>query len=113
MITDLLAGQILQPSPSEGEPRHRLISFTLPETSFDGRYTRLRLAVDGLRLPGDDNKANQSIVFAFEMLLRRDQITDTVKVDVPVVTSSRKSAIKPAMDMPQIAEKVGARFFQA
>lgn len=112
-VTDLLQGQTLTSALTDGEPSHRLISFTLPETSFAGPYARLRLAVEGLHLPASDNKADQPIVFAFEMILRRSLISDEVTLNVPVASSSRKSAVKAAMEMPQIAEEVPSRFFLA
>jgi len=112
-VTDLLTSQPIVPTLAEGDAGHRLVSFVVPEAAFPGPYARLRLAVDGLHLPPDDRKADQDILFAVELILRRDQITDAVKIAVPVVSSSRKGAVKPAMDMPQISEEVQGRFLLA
>lgn len=90
-----------------------VVAFTLTEADFAGPYARLRLAVDGLRLPPDDAKSDTEMQFAFEMILRRDLLGATVDIEVPVVTSSRKGALKPFMEMPQIAEDLPQRFLMA
>lgn len=112
-VTDLLASQPIEVIEGAGEPGHRVVSFVVPTAAFDGPYARLRLVFSDLRLPADDAKADQSMVFATEMILRRDQLADTTQISVPVVTSSRKGAIKPAMGMPQVAEEVTGRYFMA
>lgn len=110
-VTDLLTNQPIEVAEAEGEPGHRLLRFVVPDAAFPGPYARLRLAIDGLRLPQGDNKADQPIVFAVEALLRRDLITGDITLPVPVVTSSRKNAIKPALKMPQIEEELPERFW--
>ncbi len=66
-----------------------------------------------MKLPADDVWADQTIPFVTEMILRRDLLADATRISVPVVTSSRKGAIKPAMGMPQVTEEVTGRYFLA
>lgn len=89
------------------------IVLTVPDAAFVGPYARLRLAVSGLSLPPGDSKSDQPIQFAFELVLRRDSLNAPVVLTIPVVTSSRRGALKPYMEMPQIAEDLPARFFMA
>ena len=112
-VTDLLSSQPIEVAEASGEAGHRVVSFMVPAAAFAGPYSRLRLVFSDMRLPTDDAKADQNIIFATEMVLRRDQLADTMEISVPVVTSSRKGAIKPAMDMPQVAEEVMGRYFMA
>lgn len=86
---------------------------TLTEADFVGPYARLRLAFGGLHLPPDDAKADRDLTFAFEMILRRDQVADAVDVKVPVIVSSRKGAMKSLLADPPIAEEIPGRFFVA
>ncbi len=116
-VVDLAVTELLQSKPVEvqvaADGAASVASFTLAEADFTGRYARLRLVVNGLRLPPEDAQSDQPIQFAFEMLLRRDLLADVVDIAVPVVTSSRKGALKPYMDMPQIAEDLPSRYLLA
>lgn len=112
-VTDLLRQSPHAVQVTAGEAGVTVASFTLTEADFVAGYARLRLVVDGLRLPPEDAKADQSMQFAFEMLLRRSLLADVVDITVPVVTSSRKGALKPFMDLPQIAEDLPARYLMA
>lgn len=89
-----------------GEAGTTLAGFTLAETYFTAGCARLRLVVDEPRLPPGDAKVDQTLQFAFEMLLRRDLLCDC---EMPVVTSSRKGALKPLIDLPQAAEDLPQR----
>ena len=112
-VSDLLGSQPLQATgaPDPADPAVQGVSVTLPEAVFSGPYARLRLAVADLRLPPGDRQSGEDIRFAFELVLRRPMLGDTLELKVPVVTSSRKQAMKPYMDLPQIAEEMPARFF--
>lgn len=112
--SDLL-GQ--QPIPVAADPQapaggHDIV-LSVPDAAFAGPYARLRLAVSGLSLPPGDSKSDQPIQFAFELVLRRDSLSAPVVLAIPVVTSSRRGALKPFMALPQIAEDLPARFFMA
>lgn len=114
-VTDLLGTAPLQASiaADPADASRQVASVTLPESLFSGPYARLRVAVADLRLPPGDSKSGEDIRFAFELVLRRALVGDTVDVHLPIVTSSRKGAMKPYMDFPQIAEELPARFFLA
>ncbi len=112
-VTDILSNQPIVATDAAGGPGHRLISVVVPDAAFAGPYARLRLVFSGMKLPADDSKADLEMVFATEAILRRDLIAGTVTTLVPVVTSSRKGAVKPAMDMPQVAEEVPGRYLMA
>lgn len=115
MATDLLGGAALsvtQVPPSEEDPVQKA-DVILPDAAFNGPYARLRVAVSGLRLPEGDSKSGDDIRFAFEVVLRRANLPEVIDLRVPVVTSSRRGAMKPYMDLPQIAEELPARFFMA
>lgn len=112
-VTNLLQPKSLEVQVTAGQDGATTAAFTVPETEFVAGYARLRLVVDGLRLPPEDAKADQTIQFAFEMLLRRSLLSDGVDITVPVVTSSRKGALKPFMDLPQIAEDLPRRYLMA
>lgn len=114
-VSDLLGNQPLAVTVAAdpADPSVPVASVTLPEAVFSGPYARLRLAVADLRLPPGDSKSGEDIRFAFELVLRRPMLTDVIDIKVPVVTSSRKQAMKAYMDLPQIAEELPARFFLA
>lgn len=114
-VTDLLGGAGLPVTlvpPSDADPAHRA-EVTLSDAAFQGPYARLRVAVSGLRLPAGDSKSGDDIAFAFEIVLRRANLPEAIDLRVPVVTSSRRGAMKPYMDMPQIAEDLPDRFLMA
>ncbi len=114
-VTDLLGTQPLQASvaPDPADASRQVASVTLPEALFSGPYARLRVAVADLRLPPGDSQSGEDIRFAFELVLRRALLGEVVDLQLPIVTSSRKGAMKPYMDFPQIAEELPARFFLA
>ncbi|OYU17313.1 MAG: hypothetical protein CFE34_16345 [Rhodobacteraceae bacterium PARR1] len=114
-VTDLLGDQPLQASvaPDAADAARQVATVTLPESLFSGPYARLRVAVADLRLPPGDSQSAEDIRFAFELVLRRDLLPEVIDLALPVVTSSRKGAMKPYMDLPQIAEELPARFFLA
>lgn len=97
-------------APAEGTVE---TDVTLPDSAFQGPYARIRLAVSRLALPPGDSKSDQPVQMAFELVLRREALADTVVLQVPVVTSSRRAALKPYMEMPPIVEELPARFFLA
>ena len=114
-VTDVLHGQNLPvtvAAPESGGPAQQAVA-TLPDAVFSGPYARLRVAVTGLRLPPDDSQSNEVISFAFEIVLRRANLQDAIDIDVPVVTSSRRGAMKPYLDLPEITEDLPDRFFLA
>lgn len=86
---------------------------TLTDADFDGPFARLRLALGGLRLPQDDARADRELSFAFEVILRRDQVGPEVDLTVPVIVSSRRDAMKPFLADPPVAEDLPGRFFIA
>ena len=114
-LTDLLGNQPLQASlaPDPADAARQVALVTLPESLFSGPYARLRVAVADLRLPAGDSQSGEDIRFAFELVLRRAMVGEVVDLHLPIVTSSRKGAMKPYMDFPQIAEELPARFFLA
>lgn len=102
---------VLAPESAPEGTSERIIQVT--EADFDGPYARLRLALSGLRLPPEDAKADRDLTFAFEIILRRDLVGETVMIEVPVIVSSRKGAMKPLLADPPIAEELAGRFFLA
>jgi hypothetical protein len=114
-VTDLLGTQPLQASiaPDPADSNRQVATITLPEALFSGPYARLRVAVADLRLPPGDSQSGEDIRFAFEVVLRRAMVGEVIDLALPIVTSSRKGAMKPYMDFPQIAEELPARFFLA
>lgn len=114
-VTDVLGGQPLPVTIAapEGGGGAQQAALVLPEAAFSGPYARLRVAVTGLRLPPGDSQSDEPITIAFEMVLRRASLPETVEIAVPVVTSSRRGAMKPYMEMPEIAEDLPDRFFMA
>jgi hypothetical protein len=114
-VTDVLHGQDLPvtlAAPETGGPMQQA-AVALPDAVFSGPYARLRVAVTGLRLPPDDSQSNEVISFAFELVLRRASLPEAIEIDVPVVTSSRRGAMKPFLELPEIAEDLPDRFFLA
>lgn len=113
-VTELLAGRVLpvtvQPAAEGGATD---LGFLLEDGDFAGPYARLRLAFTGLFLPAGDSRADQEMQFAVELVLRRDRLDGPVAIEVPVAVSSRKAALMPAMEMPQIAEELPQRFLLA
>ena len=113
-ITDLLSGAPLTVTAQEPDGPTASLTATLPDAGFDGPYARLRVVVGGLRLPPGDSKSDQDIRFAFELVIRRALVQDgTVALRIPVVTSSRRGAMKPFMAMPGLPEDLPDRFFMA
>lgn len=113
-VTNLYAQtpvEVLAPEAApEGTVERVLV---LKDGDFTGPYARLRLAVAGLHLPPEDARADRDLAFAFEMIVNRDRVADKVLVKVPVITSSRKGAMKSALAEAPIAEEVAGRFFLA
>lgn len=113
-ITDLIAGTPLVVAAQEPEGATASLTATVPASRFDGPYARLRVVVGGLELPADDSKGGQEIRFAFEIVLRRALVQDgAVTIRIPVVTSSRRGAMKPYLAMPDLPEDLPGRFFLA
>lgn len=115
VVTDLYSDRpvavVAGEAAGEGVASHVL---RLEADRFDGPYARLRVAVSGLELPAGDSKSGEDIRFAFEIVLRRDLLPDgPVVVRVPVVTTSRRQAMKPYMAMPELVEELPDRFFMA
>ena len=112
--SDLLAqSTIATTTDPVAEDGSRTVVLTVPDAAFQGPYARLRVALNGLRLPPEDSKADQDISFAFELVLRRDLMTSDIALRVPVVTTSRRAALKSYMEMPEIREELPQRFFLA
>lgn len=115
VVTDLYSDRPLSVATVEVEAEgvaRRVVQ--LEEDRFDGPYARLRVAVSGLQLPAGDSKSDEVIRFAFEMVLRRDLLPDgPLEVRIPVVTTSRRQAMKPYMAMPELQEELPDRFFMA
>lgn len=114
-VTDVLGNEVLpvaMAAPAEGGPTQQAVA-VLPDSLFRGPYARLRVAISGLRLPPGDSQSDEAMSFAFEVVLRRASLPEAVEIDVPVVTSSRRGAMKPYMEMPEIAEDLPDRFFMA
>lgn len=115
VVTDLYSDRPLSVAAVEGEAEgvaRRVVQ--LEADRFDGPYARLRVAVSGLQLPAGDSKSDEVIRFAFEMVLRRDLLPDgPLEVRIPVVTTSRRQAMKPYMAMPELQEELPDRFFMA
>lgn len=114
-VTNLLADRGLDVVEEQGtaDPGTTVLSFTLSDADFAGPYARLRLAMSGMFLPADDSRSDQEIQFAVELVVRRDRLGGEVRIDVPVITSSRKAALMPFMEKPQIAEELPQRFLMA
>jgi hypothetical protein len=113
-VTDLLADRpvaVTQAAPAGDGAT--VLAFTLADGDFAGPYARLRLAFSGLYLPAGDSRAEREMQFAVELMLRRDRLAGPVAIEVPVAVSSRKAALVPAMEMPQIAEELPQRFLLA
>ena len=113
VITDLFTDAALAVTPQEGADGMASYVSTLTPAQFDGPYARLRVAVSALSLPPGDSKSDEDIRFAFEMILRRDLLDGPVVVKIPVVTTSRRQAMKPYMAMPDLIEDLPNRFFLA
>ena len=112
-LTDLFTDTRLDLAAQEGAEGTAVLSTTLPSSQFDGPYARLRVAVAGLLLPPGDSKSDEEIRFAFEMVLRRDLLDGPVVVQIPVVTTSRRQAMRPFMAMRDLVEDLPNRFFLA
>lgn len=114
-VTDLYSDRTLEVAAAEPEVEGvALRVLRLEADRFDGPYARLRVAVSGLQLPAGDSKSGEDIRFAFEVVLRRDLLPDgPVVVRIPVVTTSRRQAMKPYMAMPELVEELPDRFFMA
>jgi hypothetical protein len=112
---DLLGEVALEVAPAEGEGAAPGVVLRVPDAAFRGPYARMRLVVGGLALPPGDSKADQDLRFAFEIVLRRDRLEpgQEVALTVPVATSSRRSAMKPLLEMPALVEDLPGRFFLA
>lgn len=113
VVTDLLSDTALAVTPQEGAEGVASYGLVLTPAQFDGPYARLRVAVSGLVMPPGDSKSDQDIRFAFEMILRRDLLNGPVVVQIPVVTTSRRQAMKPYVAMPDLIEDLPNRFFLA
>lgn len=112
-ITDVFSGATLAALPQEAPEGSAILSLMLPDSQFDGPYARLRVVVGGLQLPPGDSKSGEEIRFAFEIVLRRDLLEGPVVLRIPVVTTSRRQAMKPYMSMPDLIEELPDRFFLA
>lgn len=113
-VTDLIAGNPLPVTAQDPDGSTASLTTTVPAGQFDGPYARLRVVVGGLALPAEDSKGGQEIRFAFEIVLRRALVQDgTVTIRIPVVTSSRRGAMKPYLAMPDLPEDLPGRFFLA
>ena len=114
-VTDLLSDSPLEVVTPEPEAAGTtVLATTLAPGHFDGPYARMRVVVGGLELPPGDSKSGEPIRFAFELVLRRDRLEDgPVTIRIPVVTTSRRQAMKPYMTMPDLAEDLPDRFFLA
>lgn len=115
VVTDLYSDRPVEVAVLEPEVEGMALRvLRLDADRFDGPYARLRVAVSGLQLPDGDSKSGEDIRFAFEMVLRRDLLPDgPLVVRIPVVTSSRRQAMKPYMAMPELMEELPDRFFMA
>lgn len=117
VVTDLFSDRPVTVVSAEAEEAGEGVArrvVRLEPDRFDGPYARLRVAVSGLELPSGDSKSGEDIRFAFEMVLRRDLLPEgPVVLRVPVVTTSRRQAMKPYMTMPDLIEALPDRFFMA
>ena len=115
VVTDLFSDRPVEVAAVEAEAEGMALHvLRLEADRFDGPYARLRVAVSGLQLPAGDSKSGEDIRFAFEMVLRRDLLSDgPLVVRIPVVTTSRRQAMKPYMAMPELVEELPDRFFMA
>jgi hypothetical protein len=113
VVTDLFTDTAIAVTPQEAAEGLATFVAVLSPAQFDGPYARLRVAVSGLALPPGDSKSGEDIRFAFEMVLRRDLLDGPVVVQIPVVTTSRRQAMKPYMAMPDLIEDLPNRFFLA
>lgn len=112
-ISDVFSGAELAALPQEGAEGTAVLTTTVTDFHFDGPYARLRVVVSGLNLPPGDSKSDEEIRFAFELVLRRDLLDGPVVIRVPVVTTSRRQAMKPYLAMPDLVEELPDRFFLA
>lgn len=112
-VTNVYADSALSLLPQEGAEGAATLATTLSDAHFDGPYARLRVVVAGLQLPPGDSKSGEEIRFAFELVLRRDLLEGPVSIRIPVVTTSRRQAMKPYMAMPEMVEDLTDRFFLA
>ena len=112
-ISDVFSGAELAALSLEGAEGTSVLTTTVADSHFDGPYARLRVVVSGLNLPPGDSKSDEEIRFAFELVLRRDLLEGPVVIRVPVVTTSRRQAMKPYMGMPDLVEELPDRFFLA
>lgn len=112
-VTDLYSDRPVEVGAGEAAEGMAVRLARLDAARFDGPYARLRVAVEGLELPPGDSKSGEEIRFAFEVVLRRDLLQGPVVVRVPVVTSSRRQAMKPYVAMPELIEELPDRFFLA
>ena len=112
-ISDVFSGAELAALSQEGAEGTSVLTTTVADSHFDGPYARLRVVVSGLNLPPGDSKSEEEIRFAFELVLRRDLLEGPVVIRVPVVTTSRRQAMKPYMGMPDLVEELPDRFFLA
>ncbi len=112
-ISDVFSGAELAALPQEGAEGTAVLTTTVTDSHFDGPYARLRVVVSGLNLPPGDSKSDEEIRFAFELVLRRDLLDGPVVIRVPVVTTSRRQAMKPYLAMPDLVEELPDRFFLA
>lgn len=110
-VTDLFSGAPVEVIAGEGAEGMAVRAARLGQDRFDGPYARLRVAVAGLELPPGDSKSGEEIRFAFEIVLRRDLLEGPVVLKVPVVTTSRRQAMKPYVAMPELIEELPDRFF--
>lgn len=112
-ITDVFSDTAITVMPQETGSDTAILTTTVPASQFDGPYARLRVVVGGLELPPGDSKSGEEIRFAFELVLRRDLLDGPVVIRIPVVTTSRRQAMKPFMSMPELVEDLPNRFFLA
>jgi hypothetical protein len=113
-VTDLFSDTMLDVTAQDAAEATTVLSTIIADTRFDGPYARLRVVVGGLELPPGDSKSGQEIRFAFEIVLRRALVGDgQVVIRIPVVTSSRRQAMKPYLAMPDLVDDLPDRFFLA
>ena len=114
VVTDLYQSTALDVMARDPQDETAILSTTLAQTGFDGPYARLRVVVGGLELPPGDSKSDEEIRFAFEVVLRRELLGDApVVIRIPVVTTSRRQAMKTYLAMPELVEDLPDRFFMA
>jgi hypothetical protein len=114
VVTDLYQGTAMDVTARDPQDATAILATTLADTGFDGPYARLRVVVGGLELPPGDSKSDEEIRFAFELVLRRNLLAEgPVVVRIPVVTTSRRQAMKTYLAMPDLVEDLPDRFFLA